>query len=318
MNKLLLNIISVALFSLSSCSSTNIYEDPNYYYFEIDNNYELSTNLKEGNNERIHVIALLGQSNATGCSYNEYLKKSVDEEQYQIYEQGFENVKTVFCLDNHSYCSVGEFVTTGLNCAAGEDRFGPETGMAEILNIEKENEKYYILKFSMSGYSLNYHWLFNYERFFIYDAATIFIKTYMNQFIDLGYNATLDAICWMQGESDTTYEKAERYLENTKHFVSYLREDLNEYIDKDLGLHFIDAGISNSPYCEPAYKEINAAKVEFAKLSPLNHYFPTIENGLTTLYEPYENPDLGHYDALSMLKLGHLFGENLISIYNNK
>ena len=65
-------------------------------------------------------------------------------------------------------------------------------------------------------------------------------------------------------------------------------------------------------------KEINAAKVEFAKLSPLNHYFPTIENGLTTLYEPYENPDLGHYDALSMLKLGHLFGENLISIYNNK
>lgn len=56
------------------------------------------------------------------------------------------------------------------------------------------------------------------------------------------------------------------------------------------------------------------AKEDFSKLSSYNIYFPTIEAGLTTLYEPYEEPDLGHYDALSMIKLGELFGEKLISI----
>ena len=59
----------------------------------------------------------------------------------------------------------------------------------------------------------------------------------------------------------------------------------------------------------------SSEKEEFSKLSNYNIYFPTIEEGLTTLYEPYEEPDLGHYDSLSMIKLGHLFGEALVNIY---
>ena len=35
----------------------------------------------------------------------------------------------------------------------------------------------------------------------------------------------------------------------------------------------------------------------------------TLENGLTTLNEPYGDPDLGHYDALDEIRLGELFGE---------
>jgi hypothetical protein len=65
----------------------------------------------------------------------------------------------------------------------------------------------------------------------------------------------------------------------------------------------------------PAYPQINEAKKAFAGTSEMNVYFPTIEAGLTTLYEPVEEPDLGHYDALSELELGRMFGREIVKIY---
>jgi hypothetical protein len=128
------------------------------------------------------------------------------------------------------------------------------------------------------------------------------------------YDARIGAVCWMQGESDTTDFKAERYYDNQTRFVAYLREDLSPYAEEG-GIYFIDAGISNSPYCEPAYPTINAAKAKFAKDSPLNLYFSTIDEGLTVHLEPEGDPDWGHYDSMSVLKLGHLFGECVIRSY---
>jgi hypothetical protein len=128
------------------------------------------------------------------------------------------------------------------------------------------------------------------------------------------YDARIGAICWMQGESDTTDFKAERYYDNQARFVAYLREDLAKYAE-DGGIYFIDAGISNSPYCEPAYPKINEAKEAFANDSLLNMYFSTIDAGLTVHLEPEGEPDLGHYDSLSVLKLGHMFGECVVRSY---
>ena len=118
----------------------------------------------------------------------------------------------------------------------------------------------------------------------------------------------------MQGESDTTEFKAERYFDNQNAFVFYLREDLAPFAE-DGGIYFIDAGISSSPYCEPGYPTVNEAKRRFAELSPLNLYFSTIDAGLTTIHEPEGDPDWGHYDALCELKLGHLFAEYVIQSY---
>jgi hypothetical protein len=118
----------------------------------------------------------------------------------------------------------------------------------------------------------------------------------------------------MQGESDTTEFKASHYYDNQSAFVSYLREDLAPYAEEG-GIYFIDAGISDGPYCLPAYPTVNEAKRRFAETSPLNLYFSTIEEGLTTLYEPDYAPDYGHYDALSELALGRLFGERVIATY---
>ena len=63
----------------------------------------------------------------------------------------------------------------------------------------------------------------------------------------------------------------------------------------------------------PTKKVIDPRK--FSEESELNRYFSTIENGLTTMNEPYDNPDLGHFDALSEIRLGELFAEELVRIY---
>ena len=44
----------------------------------------------------------------------------------------------------------------------------------------------------------------------------------------------------------------------------------------------------------------------------MNLYFSTIDAGFTTLYEPEGDPDLGHYDALSELELGRMFGKLIL------
>ena len=121
----------------------------------------------------------------------------------------------------------------------------------------------------------------------------------------------------MQGESDTTEFKASRYYDNQVKLVEYLREDLAQYAEEG-GIYFIDAGISNSPYCEPAYPEVNEAKERFSELSELNLYFSTIDLGFTINKEPPGDPDWGHYDSLSELELGREFGKRIVDIYLKK
>jgi hypothetical protein len=169
----------------------------------------------------------------------------------------------------------------------------------------------------MSGYSLHHHWLCDGARGSIYEACLNFVNAYMEALRQKQYDARIGAVCWMQGESDTTDFKAARYYENQTKFASYLRTDLQDYAEEG-GIYFIDAGISNSPYCEPAYPEINEAKEKFSKDSDQNLYFPTIEAGFTIHKEPEGDPDWGHYDAMSELELGRLFGEYVVNSYRER
>ena len=320
-----ISLLVAVVLLLSSCSyipflnkRSDVPEGENmgYDYYAIDmiEDFPITDSLPSSDGERLRVILLIGQSNATGCSLTSYLKEGVEEKKYLEFESGYSNVLINFWLDNGKYNSGGDFIPVDLSCAAGEGYFGPEVGMAEKLSQNMPNERFVILKYTMSGYSLNYHWLYDGKRASIYNAFLSYVKTYMDNLRDLGYDADIEAVCWMQGESDTTEYKASRYLENTESLVSYIRSDLSCYAP-DSGIYFIDAGISSSPYCMPSYEEVNLAKEEFADQSEMNIYFSTIEAGLTTLNEPVENPDLGHYDAMSELTLGRMFAEELIKIF---
>lgn len=298
-------------FLLCSCQKS---ENPDDYYIGMDTNFEACSKLENGNGKEAKVIILAGQSNCTGCSITSYLKDQISSEVFSRYEIGYSNIKINFNIDNHRTCSEGEFRKTDLLCGSYDAEFGPEVGLADYLSTNIEDQDFYILKFSMSGYSLNYHWLWNYDRGEIYNASILFFKNALNYLSNMNYKVSLDAFCWMQGESDTTDYKGERYYQNQINFISYLREDLKEYTNPR-GLYFIDAGISDSPYCLPAYPIINVAKEKISHLSPLNLYFSTIDSNLTTMNEPYYEPDLGHYDALSEIKLGELFGQYVASVY---
>ena len=312
MKKLFILFLLLLTCSCKTNTSTSLNSSIDYS-INMDTNFEINDCLNDGNNQKAKVIVLLGQSNASGCTYNNYLEMNTSKDEYERYQNGFDNVLINYSIDNRSYTTNGEFKKVDLTCGVKEGRFGPELGMSDVLSKEFKDETIFILKFTMSGYSLNHHWLSNYVRFDIYNACLIFLETYLDFLISKNYDINLDAICFMQGESDTTEYKASRYYNNLIKFTNYLRSDLDKYNDDEI--YFIDAGISDSPYCEPSYPDINKAKEDFSKLSPYNIYFPTIENGLTTMNEPYENPDLGHYDSLSMIRLGELFGEHLINIY---
>ena len=312
--KILLLILSVCVICTGCAGAGSLSTQDTTARLNMNTEYSASASLPDGEGRSVKVVLLLGQSNATGCSINEYLKENIGKQEYARYENGFPNVLINYCLDDHNATSNGEFVKVDLTCGAGEGFFGPEVGMAEVISEAYPDETVIILKYTMSGYSLHHHWLCAGERGSIYDAFLAFANTYMGALAEKNYNAKIGAICWMQGESDTTEFKASKYYENQRAFASYLREDLAKYAEEG-GIYFIDAGISNSPYCEPSYPEINEAKKEFSKLSELNIYFPTIEAGFTVDREPAGEPDWGHYDSLSELELGRKFGRCVVESY---
>ena len=321
MNKKIIAMLLLLVLIFTSCDKNKIPEGEergyDYYAINMNTDFAVADTLERVDSKPAKVFILIGQSNASGCSYVSYLEKGITKEKYAEFEAGYKNVLINYSIDDQSSTSGGAFVKTDLTCGVDEGYFGPEVGMAEVLSSAFEEETVFILKFTMSGYSLNYHWLYDHKRASIYNAFYTFSTTYLEYLQSVGYNPTVEAICWMQGESDTSEYKAGKYYDNTVAFVSYLREDFSRYSPEG-GIYFIDAGISSSPYCLPSYPEINEAKKRFSDQSDLNLYFSTIDAGLTTLYEPVEEPDLGHYDALCELELGRMFGEQIVGIYKNK
>ena len=284
-------------------------------HLEMHTDFPSPQNLADGNGQRVKVILLMGQSNATGVGHVQYLQQNTTPEQYAKYESGFDSVFINYSVDNNTNSSNGEFVNVDLGCSANAAIFGPEVGMAEKLSEAWGEENVIILKYTYSGTSLYSQWLADGERGSIYQAMHQFVDTYMQALRNKGYDARLGAICWMQGESDAILPHvANRYYQAQSNFVSYLREDFAEYAEQG-GICFIDAGISDSS-CWPLYQTVNKAKERMASDSKLNYYFSTVDAKLTYHLEPVESPDLAHYDSLSTLKLGHLFGEYIIEAYN--
>ncbi|MBO5212322.1 MAG: hypothetical protein J6B60_02150 [Clostridia bacterium] len=315
--KRLLSIILIILMTVSSaavCGCADKGDDG--ARLELNTDFKKPTGLGDGEGERVKVILLLGQSNATGCALNSYLEKNVGEEQYSIYEQGFANALINYSVDNQLNSSDGEFVKTSVGFGHKSEYFGPELGIAEKLSSEYPDETVVILKYTYSGSCLKTQWLDDGERGDIYKACMKFTRTYMDALIESNYDAKIGAICWMQGESDATGKVADEYYDNQKRFVSFLREDLDRYAD-DGKIYFIDAGIQEGTIF-PRYEAVNEAKARFASESELNLYFSTIDEHLTTNLEPEGEPDLAHYDSMSELKLGHLFAKYIISSYEKR
>ena len=253
------------------------------------------------------VILLYGQSNATGVAYNAYLQIKSPED-YSKCSAGYSNVLINFITENGWNSSSGKFVPCSLGQAVNEHCFGPEIGIADVLSKAFQDEKVFIIKYSWGGTILFNQWLDGKgNRGELYDASNKFTVASLEYLKSKGYKPTIKAVCWMQGESDSIDDNmSEKYFDNTKKFVGYLRKDLKNYCDGDF--KFIDAGIAEIAVWKN-HAIVNDAKKAYAESNADCEYFSTSEMGLSTLEEPEGNADVAHYDALSMLALGRKFGE---------
>jgi len=270
----------------------------------LSGDFSVNNTLNEVNDVEANVVLLFGQSNATGVSHNEYLKQN-NPEIFTNYYAGFNNVLINFVCENFNNASRG-FVTTKLGQAASVSHFGPEVGIAEVLSLSSQPS--FIIKYSYGGTTLNNQWLDSQRgRGELYNASLDFTKNSLDYLISKGYKLNILGLCWMQGENDAS-KLSTFYYKDTKALVGFYRSDLASYCEK---LKFVDACINNKHW-GPFAKRINEDKLKFSKDSKSNILIDTNELGLTTDYEPFDSPDIAHYDSLSMVELGRAFGKNLI------
>jgi len=300
LKKTIISIIAVLCVLFGGCSSCDRVT------------FKINDTLPDGEGKIATVILLGGQSNASGCSRDDYLQKNVSAEKYAEYKSGYDNIYINYLSgDNRS----NGFVKCANLQGEIAGCFGPELGIADKLNEMYPDETFFILKCAWGGTNLFEQWLSPSSRGStgeLYKQFTEYINTSIKYLESKNYNVKIEAMCWMQGESDSfSVENATDYEKHLNNFIEDIRKNFKKYASDD-GIAFIDAYIADNPiywvYCEL----VNKSKRMVSEVSSMNVLVDTIANGLSCSEEPEETPDMAHYDSLSELKLGHLFAEEIV------
>ena len=101
-------------------------------------------------------------------------------------------------------------------------------------------------------------------------------------------------------------ESAEQYI---KLYDAMLKDFRAAFADDLERCTFVDAGVSD---VWPFYYIVNAEKKAYAERNADCRYFDTLAAGLTTANEPFEQPDIAHYDTDSVIKLGKMFADEIL------
>ena len=267
----------------------------------------------------VDVVVISGQSNAVGCTYSICLPDTVGVEKYDEYFNGYESIQIAFdswtkdwpngydkpaTFYSQNSSKKKDFVKVALGQGNSKNTFGPEIGIAEATH-QKYGGKLFLIKYACGASNLKDDWTD--KKSPMYPRLIEYVKFQMNNLKQKGYQPTIKAFCWMQGEGDTYPGYHTVYQDNLRTFTNNIREDLKEF-SGNKELPFIDAGISSASMWEYS-KQVNDAKRAFAAESENNIFIDTIAAGMHTNIEPKEQPDEAHYDSDSQIQLGHLFAE---------
>lgn len=269
--------------------------------------FTVNDNLPDGEGRRTTVILLGGQSNASGCSRDDYLQKNVSADKYEEYKNGYENVYINYLSGERS--SDG-FVKCSTLQGEPEGCFGPELGLAEWLSENYPDRTFFIVKCAWGGTNLFEQWLSPSSQGKtgkLYKQFVEFVRSSVEYLESKNYDVEIEAMCWMQGESDSfSTENATDYETHLDNFIKDIRKEFKSFASDD-GIAFVDAYIADNPtywvYCDL----VNESKRMVAEKSEMNVVIDTVSEELTCSEEPADAPDLAHYDSLSELKLGYLF-----------
>ena len=205
-----------------------------------------------------------------------------------------------------------EFVNVALGQGASSDLFGPEIGLAEYLSENFPDEKFYIIKYAKGGSVLETQWYNAKEEGVgtLLLGMTEFVQTGLKKLKEQGLDPKIIGLVWNQGESDAIHiPQAARYYANLEGLADYVRTTFADYASVK-GISFFDAAISNTVW--PAYMTVNMQKKAFSETSPINFYIDIFKYPEIVRFE--ENFDVAHYDAIGMLRLGQLYGEQISKI----
>ena len=272
---------------------------------------------KSNSNAEAQVIVLLGQSNAEGNSHNKHLADKVGCEKAEEYMNGYEGVKISYANSEFVNTSEYKFVPVCASQGYTLERFGPELGMAEKIVGADLAHKVFIIKYTYVGTAIKDEWRppsCGGAVGHLYTETLDYVNTQCELLRSMGYEPVIKAICWMQGESDAERENFEDYTFLEGGLKKDLRNAFEKYKPCGHEIAFVDAGISDCPaWIE--YIKVNNSKKELALEDEYHDYIDTISESLPYNEEPYEEPDIYHYDCLGSIKLGHLFAEVLLNKY---
>ena len=262
----------------------------------------------------VDVVVISGQSNAVGCTRADKIPLSIGYSKYSEWMEGFEDIQIAYdswTKDGTAFYSQNKsdddtFMRVMLGQGNSILTFGPEIGIAERMH-EKYANKLFLIKYACGASNLKDDWAKRDSP--MYGRLVNYVKLQMGNLKKMGYEPTIKAFCWMQGEGDSYPGYYDQYQDHLRGFVTNLRTDLKEESgNKDFP--FIDAGINDKKSVWEYGKQVNEAKQAFAAESENNFYIDTKAAGLHTDQEPTEQePDRAHYDSDSEVLLGELFAE---------
>ncbi|MBQ2794188.1 MAG: hypothetical protein IJF05_05785 [Clostridia bacterium] len=282
-------------------------------YFGSEIVFTVDDTLPDGEGRVAHVILLGGQSNASGCSLDEYLERNVTAEKYAEYDAGYGNVYINYYVSDSNVS--GGFVKCKTRQGEAATCFGPELGIAERLNEQYPDEDFFIIKCAWGGSNLYEQWLSpsgKGKTGELYKKFTAFVDASVKYLDSKNYDVKIEGMCWMQGESDSfSADHATDYADNLEKLIKDIRRRYKKYASAD-GIVFVDAYIADLPIFWVYGDLVNGSKRAVAASDPKNLLIDTVAHGLDTTKEPTDSPDVPHYDSMSQIKLGNLFAAELL------
>ncbi len=264
--------------------------------------------------KKVDVIFLAGQSNMEGHTHISELQKKLTPTQFQYYSSEMTTRIKFYCDNGKNKSS--SFTNVYLGQGVNASRYGPEIGIAETLEKANLKREVILIKFCLGGTNIYSDW-----RSFSSSSSNSGSRLF-NEFLDFGDTAIAEleemglevnvrGLCWMQGESDATQDRmTEKYEEYEKNLFDDIYQYFEDKVEDEF--HIFDAYISDCSTWKN-YAAINQAKKNNATNNPNHHIIDTLSEGLEYDSEPTSGVDYFHYDSLSMIKLGQLFGEQIIS-----
>lgn len=206
-------------------------------------------------------------------------------------------------MNNRPFGDPIHFVPVAMGFGENINLFGPEVGLAGVLQAQKADRDNFIVKYAWGDTDIFADWRSPSLGGTIggkYESFVQTVHTGLDVLTAQGYTINLCGLAWMQGEKDAiSKEKAIAYTQNLMNLITDLRAEF------DTDFPVVIGKINEDIHLMPYNRIVILAQQAAANAMDGVYFMDTSELRM-------KGNDPWHYDGESMLKLGAKFGEMLI------